>query len=82
MIYVIPLLVILLLFSYTLGQRKLQPEEGRLLKLLSGITMLELGVGLLLLPELLDSVAVVAAAVLSAILLTLVARLGLSRQWH
>ncbi len=81
-IYVIPLLLILLLFSYTLGQRKLQPEEGRLLKLLSGIMMLELGVGLLYLPELLDSVAVVAAAVLTAILLTLIARLGLSRQWH
>lgn len=81
-IYVIPLMLILLLFSYTLGQRKLQPEEGRLLKLLSGIMMLELGVGLLYLPELLDSVAVVTAAVLTAILLTLIARLGLSRQWH
>lgn len=76
-IYVIPLLLILLLFTITLGQRKLQAEGGRLLKLLSGIMMLEFGLGLIFLPELLGSVSVVAAAMLGAIVLTLAAWLGL-----
>jgi len=80
LIYVVPLLLILLVFTFTLGQRKLQQNEGRLLKLLSGIMMLELGLGLLLLPELLSSVRVVAAGMLSAILLTLAAWLGLRMQ--
>jgi hypothetical protein len=76
-IYVVPLLLILLLFTFTLGQRKLQPQEGRLLKLLSGVMMLELGLGLLLLPQLLGSVAVIAAGMFSAILLTLAGWYGL-----
>lgn len=76
-IYVVPLLLILLLFTYTLGQRKLQPDEGRLLKLLSGVMMFELGLGLLLLPELLSSVRVVAAGMFSAVLLTSAAWFGL-----
>jgi len=76
-IYVVPLLLILLLFTYTLGQRKLQPEEGRLLKLLSGIMMFELGLGLLLVPELVNSVTTVAVGMFSAILLTVSAWLGL-----
>jgi hypothetical protein len=69
-VYVVPLLLILLLFIYTLGQRKMQPEEGRLLKLLSGIMMLELGLGLLLVPELIGSIELVAAAIFGAIALT------------
>lgn len=80
LIYVLPLLLILLLFTFTLGQRKLQLNEGRLLKLLSGIMMLELGLGLLLLPELLSSLSVVAAGMFSAILLTVAAWLGLRMQ--
>jgi len=76
-IYVMPLLLILLLFTYTLGQRKLQADEGRLLKLLSGIMMIELGMGLLWAPELLSSLKVVVAAMFSAILLTVAAWYGL-----
>lgn len=69
-IYIVPLLLILLLFTFTLGQRKLQAEEGRLLKLLSGIMMFELGLGLMWVPESLHSVSVVVAGMLSALALT------------
>jgi len=47
LIYVIPLLIIVLAFTWTLGSRKLGEREGRLLKLLSGVMMV--GLGLLLL---------------------------------
>ena len=51
LIYVLPLAAIVVVFARTLGARKLGEREGRLLKLLSGTMMLELGVLLLLAPE-------------------------------
>jgi hypothetical protein len=54
-IYVIPLLLIVLLFTWTLGTRKLQEAEGRLLKLISGLMMLGLGLLLLFAPQLLSN---------------------------
>jgi uncharacterized membrane protein HdeD (DUF308 family) len=53
-IYVIPLMVIVLFFTKTLGARKLSEKEGRILKLVSGMMMLELGLLLLLAPDLLS----------------------------
>lgn len=50
-IYVLPLLVIVLAFTWTLGSRKLGEREGRLLKLLSGTMMAGLGLLLLFYPE-------------------------------
>jgi len=50
-VYVLPLLVIVLVFVRTLGSRKLQEREGRLLKLLSGTMMAGLGLMLLFYPE-------------------------------
>ena len=47
LVYVLPLLAIVLAFVGTMGARKLSEREGRLLKLLSGLMML--GLGLLLL---------------------------------
>lgn len=79
LIYVIPLLLIVLLFSVSLGKRKLQPQEGRLLKLLSGSMMLELGVGLIVAPQLLGSVTAVALAMLVAVMVTLAAGIWLRR---
>lgn len=72
-IYVIPLLLIVLLFTATLGRRKLRAEEGRLLKLLSGLMMLALGGGLLFAPEVLVSVKAVALAMAGALMLTVLA---------
>lgn len=55
-IYVIPLMAIVGVFVWTLGSRKLQPAEGRTLKLLSGSMMLGLGLVLVGAPQLLESV--------------------------
>ena len=54
-IYVLPLLIIVALFAFTLGGRKLSAAEGRSLKLLSGLMMLGLGAVLVAVPELLDN---------------------------
>lgn len=51
LIYVMPLALIVVFFTRSLGARKLTGREGRLLKLLSGVMMLELGALLLLAPE-------------------------------
>ena len=58
LIYVVPLALIVLAFVRSMGARKLTEREGRLLKLLSGVMMLELGVLLLVAPEQLNNLAV------------------------
>ncbi|MBT1074405.1 glutaredoxin family protein [Geobacter grbiciae] len=55
LIYVIPLAVIVAIFTATLGSRKLTEWQGRVLKLLSGIMMLMLGLVILLKPTLLNN---------------------------
>jgi hypothetical protein len=69
-IYIIPLLVIVLMFTLTLGSKKLSEQEGRLLKLLSGSMMLGLGMILLLKPEWLSNMLISVAVISGAILLT------------
>ena len=67
LIYVVPLFLIVVVYTWTLGSRKLSERQGRLLKLLSGLMMLSLGGMLLLAPELLNhmlaSVSILGAAV-------------------
>jgi glutaredoxin len=58
LIYVIPLTVIVLIFTITLGARKLTEEQGESLKLISGIMMLCLGLVLLINPAWLNNVVV------------------------
>jgi thiol-disulfide isomerase/thioredoxin len=72
LVYVIPLLLIVTLFVFTLGSRKLQEHEGRTLKLLSGSMMLCLGLLLLLAPGLLNNVLTAVALLLTAIFITIV----------
>jgi thiol-disulfide isomerase/thioredoxin len=55
LIYVVPLLLIVLLFVYTMGRYKLSERQGSLLKLLSGLMMLGLGGILLIAPALLSN---------------------------
>lgn len=55
LIYIIPLLVIVIVFSFTLGAHKLSEQQGRFLKLLSGLMMLGLGLLMLLKPDALIS---------------------------
>ncbi|MCG2709891.1 MAG: hypothetical protein L6246_06210 [Thermodesulfovibrionales bacterium] len=57
-IYVVPLSVIVLVFTVTLGKKKLTEWQGRVLKLISGTMMLGLGVVLILNPALLNNILV------------------------
>ena len=73
LVYITPLILIVLLFTFSLGRRKLSPNEGRLLKLLSGIMMFELGLLLLVHPQALSNVFTGIGLLLIAIVFTLVA---------
>ena len=57
-VYIVPLLLIVGAFAWTLGRHKLSDREGRLLKLLSGLMMLGLGILLAVRPEWLNHVGV------------------------
>lgn len=70
-IYVVPLAVIVIVFTVTLGSRKLQEEEGRVLKLLSGVMMLGLGVVLVVAPEKLTNLGVSFGLLAGAIVVSL-----------
>ena len=73
-VYVIPLLVIVGVFVWTLGSRKLSETEGRFLKLMSGTMMFGLALLLLFKPDLLENmlaaVGIMGVAVLTAFLLS------------
>ncbi|MBE9551983.1 MAG: thioredoxin family protein [Proteobacteria bacterium] len=75
LVYVLPLLAIVLVFTATLGARKLGERGGRLLKLMSGLMMLGLGIVLLIRPELLDNVLTAFALIAAAGALTGIAAL-------
>jgi glutaredoxin len=68
--YVIPLLTIVLFFSFTFKSKKLSQTQGEALKLLSGMMMLSLGIILVFFPKLLDNVVITVAVILLAILIT------------
>lgn len=70
-IYIIPLAIIVGIFTFTLGARKLSEEEGRILKLVSGMMMLSLGLLLIFAPELLSNVLVALALLLGAVVVTI-----------
>ena len=73
LIYVLPLAAIVVVFARTLGARKLTAREGRLLKLLSGLMMLELGALLLLAPEKVSQAGIAFGLMAVAVLATWVA---------
>lgn len=83
-VYVIPLLVIVLVFVISMSVHKLQETEGRGLKLLSGSMMLMLGLVLLLAPTLLQnflaSVLLLAAAMVFTLILGVTAKQIQKRQ--
>ena len=78
LIYVIPLLIIVGVFVWTLGSRKLSESEGQFLKLMSGMMMLGLGTMLLLRPSLLENmfaaVGILGGAVAVSLIVWLVRR--------
>jgi len=69
-IYVIPLLIIVMLFVMKFGSRKLGEAEGRLLKLMSGMMMLGLGGLMLLAPTALNNAGVAIGLLFAAIVVT------------
>lgn len=75
LIYIVPLLVIVLAVTFALGRRQLTERQGRLLKLMSGVMMLELGVLLLVAPEWLNNVTIAFLLLLGAIGVTILAAL-------
>lgn len=70
LIYVLPLAAIVVVFARTLGARKLTEREGRLLKLLSGLMMLQLGGLLLIAPERISQVGIAFALMAVAVAIT------------
>ncbi len=55
LIYVIPLMTIVFIFSISIGKCKLTEWQGKILKLISGIMMLYLGLLLIINPDLLNN---------------------------
>jgi hypothetical protein len=72
-VYVVPLLLIVTAFALSMGGRKLTERQGRLLKLLSGLMMLGLGLLLVIAPERLNSLATALVLLGAALMLTWVA---------
>ncbi|HMK48630.1 MAG TPA: hypothetical protein VK435_01135, partial [Thermodesulfovibrionales bacterium] len=67
-VYVIPLALIVVIFTITLGRKKLSEWEGRILKLVSGVMMLGLGVVLLVDPAILSNALISFLILLGALL--------------
>ena len=68
-----PLTAIVVVFTATLGRRKLTEGQGRALKLLSGLMMLGLGLVLLVAPALLDNLLTSILLLAAALTLTFAA---------
>jgi len=73
-VYVIPLLLVVVVFTATLGSRRLSETEGRTLKLVSGLMMAGMGAVLILAPELLHNVLTALALLAAALILTAIIR--------
>jgi hypothetical protein len=85
-IYVVPLMVIVVVFAVALGSRKMTERQGRVLKLASGSMMISLGSVLIVNPSILSRVSYSVLMVAGAIALSLLvaflakARLGIDRR--
>lgn len=80
-IYVIPLFLIVIFFTISLGRRQLSEWQGRVLKLISGLMMLGLGLVLLINPTILNNTLIsflllAGALVLSLFLVFFIKKLG------
>ncbi|MFP4523369.1 MAG: thioredoxin fold domain-containing protein [Candidatus Woesearchaeota archaeon] len=69
-VYIIPLLTIVLLFTFTFGAKKLSQSQGEALKLLSGMMMLALGSMLVFAPGLLNNIFAAVATICIALIIT------------
>jgi hypothetical protein len=71
LVYIVPLLIIVLIFVSTMSVRRLQKGEGRGLKLFSGTMMLGLGILLLFAPSLLQNIVALITIVFTAMLVAI-----------
>jgi len=70
LVYIIPLLVIVSVFTLTMGSKKLSEREGRRLKLLSGLMMLGLGIMLMVAPDMLNNLFAAFVLIGGALIIT------------
>ena len=70
LIYIVPLLVIVTVFAARFGAHKLSEREGRVLKLLSGLMMLMLGLLLVIAPAQLNNPLIAILLLVAAIVVT------------
>ena len=71
LIYVIPLIIIVLLFVVTLGRRKLTEYQGRILKLVSGVMMFSFGLIMIFSPSSLKNVFIAISILIISIISTI-----------
>jgi hypothetical protein len=71
-VYVIPLIIILLIFLYTLGRMKLTEWQGRKLKLVSGIMIFSFGLIFIIDYQVLENFVIPILLLLSSIIATLI----------
>jgi hypothetical protein len=69
-IYIIPLAIIVIGLSFTIGTMKLTEWRGRVLKLISGVMMFSLGLVLLINPEMLNNLVYTVVLLLSVLFLS------------
>jgi thiol-disulfide isomerase/thioredoxin len=79
LVYIIPLAVIVIIFTVTLGRKFLTEEQGRFLKLLSGAMMLGLGSVLLLDPAILNNALISLLLLAAALIISLAGALLMRR---
>lgn len=75
-VYVIPLAIIVIVFSATLGKRKLTEKEGQTLKLMSGAMMLGMGIALVIDPTALQNVSLALGLILGSLGVTAIIVIG------
>lgn len=69
-VYILPLLTMVLVFTYGFGAKKLSRSQGEALKLLSGMMMLALGSMLVFAPGLLNNILAAVGTICLALLVT------------
>jgi thiol-disulfide isomerase/thioredoxin len=82
LVYVIPLAVIVIIFTVTLGRKFLSEEQARLLKLLSGTMMLGLGGVLLFEPAVLNNAVISLLLLVAALIISLATAFLMKRLKH
>jgi len=70
-VYILPLTIIVLIFSISLGMFKMKEIQGRMLKLISGIMMFGLGAILLFGSQLMENIMILVILVISSIMIGL-----------